>query len=177
MPPFCRGCRAVTFGPSKFCSSVLNLDASPDCTPCSSACINCRALSGCRCARATAAARVGCNWGARWPAKSCRCSTMSSLPGNAMKSLNWHPIMPALVHKRPDGTEKRIEIGSKPAIIGRLPESEIQVREAFISRVHAGIGHAGGSFTLKDLGSTNGTYRNGARVFECNLANGDKVQV
>ena len=85
--------------------------------------------------------------------------------------------MPALVHKRPDGTEKRIEIGSKPAIIGRLPESEIQVREAFISRVHAGIGHAGGSFTVKDLGSTNGTYRNGARVFECNLANGDKVQV
>ena len=85
--------------------------------------------------------------------------------------------MPALLHKRPDGTEKRIEIGSKPVIIGRLPESEIQVREAFISRVHAGIGHAGGSFTLKDLGSTNGTYRNGARVFECNLANGDKVQV
>ena len=85
--------------------------------------------------------------------------------------------MPALVHKRPDGTEKRIEIGSKPAIIGRLPESEIQVRDAFISRVHAGIGHAGGSFTLKDLGSTNGTYRNGARVFECNLANGDKIQV
>ena len=85
--------------------------------------------------------------------------------------------MPALTHKRPDGTERKLEIGSKPLIIGRLPESEIQVREAFISRVHAGIGHAGGSFTLKDLGSTNGTYRNGARVFECNLANGDKVQV
>ena len=43
--------------------------------------------------------------------------------------------------------------------------------------MHAGIGHANGSFTLKDLGSTNGTYRNGARVFECNLANGDKIQV
>lgn len=85
--------------------------------------------------------------------------------------------MPVLLHKRPDGTERRVEIGSKPAIIGRLPESEIQVRDGFISRVHAGIGHANGSFTLKDLGSTNGTYRNGARVFECNLANGDKVQV
>lgn len=85
--------------------------------------------------------------------------------------------MPALLHKRPDGTERRVEIGSKPAIIGRLPESELQVRDGFISRVHAGIGYAGGSFTLKDLGSTNGTYRNGARVFECNLANGDKIQV
>lgn len=85
--------------------------------------------------------------------------------------------MPALIHKRPDGTEKRLEIGSKPLIIGRLPESELQVRDAFISRVHAGIGYANNTFTLKDLGSTNGTYRNGARVFECNLANGDKVQV
>jgi pSer/pThr/pTyr-binding forkhead associated (FHA) protein len=85
--------------------------------------------------------------------------------------------MPALIHKRPDGTEKRIEIGSKPLIIGRLPESELQVRDAFISRVHAGIGYANNAFTLKDLGSTNGTYRNGARVFECNLASGDKIQV
>src|SRR3989442_1741915 len=85
--------------------------------------------------------------------------------------------MPALIYKRPDGAEKKLEIGSKPLIIGRLPESEIQVKDSFISRVHAGIGHANGSFTLKDLGSTNGTYRNGARVFECNLANGDKIQV
>ena len=85
--------------------------------------------------------------------------------------------MPALIHKRPDGTERKLEIGSKPLIIGRLPESEIQVRDAFISRVHAGIGYANATFTLKDLGSTNGTYRNGARVFECNLATGDKIQV
>src|SRR3989442_6813846 len=85
--------------------------------------------------------------------------------------------MPALIHKRPDGTEKKLEIGSKPLIIGRLPESEIQVKDSFISRVHAGIGYANNAFTLKDLGSTNGTYRNGARVFECNLASGDKIQV
>ncbi len=46
-----------------------------------------------------------------------------------------------------------------------------------MSRVHAGIGYANSAYTLKDLGSTNGTYRNGARVFECNLASGDKIQV
>jgi len=85
--------------------------------------------------------------------------------------------MPTLVHKQLDGTEKRLEFGSKPLIIGRLPESEIQVREAFISRVHAGISYANDAFVLKDLGSTNGTYRNGARVYECNLATGDKIQV
>jgi pSer/pThr/pTyr-binding forkhead associated (FHA) protein len=85
--------------------------------------------------------------------------------------------MPALIHKRPDGTEKRLEIGGKPLVIGRLAESDIPVKESFISRVHAGIGYANNAFTLKDLGSTNGTYRNGARVFECNLATGDKIQV
>lgn len=85
--------------------------------------------------------------------------------------------MPALIHKQTDGTQKRCEFGSKPLIIGRLPESEIQVRDTFISRVHAGISYANNAFILKDLGSTNGTYRNGARVYECNLATGDKIQV
>ena len=85
--------------------------------------------------------------------------------------------MPALIHKQIDGTQKQIGFGSKPLIIGRLPESEIQVRDAFISRVQAAISFANGAFILKDLGSTNGTYRNGARVYECNLATGDKIHV
>jgi pSer/pThr/pTyr-binding forkhead associated (FHA) protein len=85
--------------------------------------------------------------------------------------------MATLIHKKPDGSERRLEIGAKPLVIGRLPESDISVRDAFVSRVHSGIGFANNQFTLKDLGSTNGTYRNGARVFECNLAAGDKIQV
>jgi pSer/pThr/pTyr-binding forkhead associated (FHA) protein len=85
--------------------------------------------------------------------------------------------MPALIHKRLDGTEKTIALGAKPAVVGRLPESEIQVRDSFISRVHCGISWVNDQFTLKDLGSTNGTYRNGARVFECALAAGDKIQI
>ena len=85
--------------------------------------------------------------------------------------------MPSLIHKRPDGTEKILEFGSKPLIVGRLPGSDIQVFDAFISRIHCGIGYANNQFTLKDLGSTNGTYRNGARVFEGNLSSGDKIQV
>ena len=85
--------------------------------------------------------------------------------------------MPLLIHRRPDGTEKSLEFGSKPLIIGRLPESEISVRDAFISRVHCHVSCANDQFTLKDLGSTNGTYRNGARVFECTLSIGDKIQL
>lgn len=85
--------------------------------------------------------------------------------------------MPSLIHKRPDGTEKSLEFGNKPLIIGRLPQSEIQVHDAFISRVHCGIGYVNNQFTLKDLGSTNGTYRNGSRAFEGVLSSGDKIQV
>ncbi len=85
--------------------------------------------------------------------------------------------MPSLIHKRPDGSEKVLEFGDKVLIIGRLPQSEIQVHDAFISRVHCGIGLTNGQFILKDMGSTNGTYRNGARVFEGALASGDKIQV
>ena len=85
--------------------------------------------------------------------------------------------MPSLIHKRPDGQDRTLEFGSKPLIVGRLNESEIPVRDSFISRVHCGISLVSGQFVLKDLGSTNGTYRNGARVFECNLASGDKIQV
>jgi pSer/pThr/pTyr-binding forkhead associated (FHA) protein len=85
--------------------------------------------------------------------------------------------MPLLIHKRPDGTEKTLEFANKPLIVGRLPESEISVRDSFISRVHCGFTYANDQFSLKDLGSTNGTYRNGARVFECTLSSGDKIQV
>lgn len=85
--------------------------------------------------------------------------------------------MPSLIHRQPDGTERVLTVGAKPLIIGRLVESEIQIRDSFISRVHAGIGYVNNQFTLKDFGSANGTYRNGARVFECPLASGDKIQV
>ena len=84
---------------------------------------------------------------------------------------------PSLIHKKPDGTEKPLELGPKPIVIGRLPESDVSVRDSFISRVHCGILLANNQYTLKDLGSTNGTYRNGARVYECTLASGDKIQV
>src|SRR5437879_3723090 len=102
---------------------------------------------------------------------------MLNIECSEKESWNCYPIMPSLIHKRPDGTDKSLEFSDKPLIVGRLPESEISVRDAFISRVHCGISFANNQFTLKDLGSTNGTYRNGARVFECPLSTGDKIQV
>ena len=75
--------------------------------------------------------------------------------------------MPALVHQRPDGSTRTLEFAAatsgvaKPLIIGRLSASDIMVRDTFVSRVHCGISFTNGQFILKDLGSANGTYRNG----------------
>jgi pSer/pThr/pTyr-binding forkhead associated (FHA) protein len=85
--------------------------------------------------------------------------------------------MPAILYKQFDGTEKVLEAGDAPLVIGRLKESDIPVRDPFISRIHCGIAYRNQQFQLKDLGSANGTYRNGARVFECALAPGDRIQV
>ena len=86
--------------------------------------------------------------------------------------------MPLLIHKRPDGTDKSLTFSDKPLIVGRLPESEISVRDAFISRVHCGLSHNNNQFTLKDLGSTNGTFVNGTRIEQPRrLDPGDVVRV
>lgn len=85
--------------------------------------------------------------------------------------------MATLTLKSTDNTEKQLEIGTKPIVIGRVSECDVMVRDSFVSRIHAEIGFADNQFTLKDLGSTNGTYRNGARIFQCVLNSGDKIQV
>ncbi len=85
--------------------------------------------------------------------------------------------MPTLTHRQPDGTEKQLAAGNKPLVIGRLADSDIPVHDSFLSRIHCGIAYYNQQFHLKDLGSTNGTYRNGARVFECPLAAGDRIQI
>ncbi len=85
--------------------------------------------------------------------------------------------MAILFYKRSDGTEKVLEVGDHPLVIGRLAESDIPVSDSFISRVHCNIFYSNHQFHLKDVGSANGTYRNGARIFECTLSPNDRIQV
>ncbi|HEY8711858.1 MAG TPA: FHA domain-containing protein, partial [Thermoanaerobaculia bacterium] len=48
--------------------------------------------------------------------------------------------------------------------IGRASECTIPIRDRYLSRKHAEIIAVGNNWVLKDLGSANGTYLNGARV-------------
>jgi len=57
--------------------------------------------------------------------------------------------------------------------IGRLQKNTIAIRKPTVSREHAEIIHEAGNFALKDLESKNGTFRNGERIDETEIVNGD----
>jgi hypothetical protein len=75
----------------------------------------------------------------------------------------------------PDGT--RIGILDEPVTIGRLPECEVQLADANVSRRHAQLRRQGDAVYVIDLGSTNGTKVNGVAVRQHRLAAGDVVTV
>jgi hypothetical protein len=63
-------------------------------------------------------------------------------------------------------------------VIGRDPTCEIVIPDRQISRRHARISVTREGVLLEDLGSKNGTHRNGVRVDEpVKLSDGDSVQV
>ncbi|KES08503.1 peptide-binding protein [Streptomyces toyocaensis] len=51
-----------------------------------------------------------------------------------------------------------------PLRIGRDPASGLRISHETVSRVHAELRNQGGTWVLRDLGSTNGTTVNGRRV-------------
>ncbi|MBJ17827.1 MAG: hypothetical protein CL933_00230 [Deltaproteobacteria bacterium] len=62
-------------------------------------------------------------------------------------------------------------------VIGRGREADLALAEATISRAHAAIGFDGQVFYVEDLGSTNGTLVNGARISKQPLKGEDEIQM
>ncbi len=61
--------------------------------------------------------------------------------------------------------------------IGRVTGNTIQLHDTEISRKHAVLQDTNGSYTLRDLNSSNGTFVNGNAIKEKRLESGDRVQV
>jgi hypothetical protein len=79
------------------------------------------------------------------------------------------PVAPPLEHRlEVKGPEGRALSGvslAGPVVVGRSPEADLTIDDPFASDFHARIGPAeGGSFRIQDLGSTNGTFVDGARI-------------
>ena len=61
--------------------------------------------------------------------------------------------------------------------IGRHPDSDIFLDDITVSRRHVVVERDSQGFTLRDVGSLNGTYVNRQRVDEARLKYGDEVQI
>ena len=62
-------------------------------------------------------------------------------------------------------------------LIGRSPECHIFLDDVTVSRRHAEIVRNGDTFTIRDLGSLNGTYVNRRRIESTVLQQDDEVQI
>lgn len=81
-----------------------------------------------------------------------------------------------IMHRGP-GKGSRFLI-TEAAAIGRSTENEIFLDDVTVSRKHAVIAYSqSGGFSMKDLGSLNGTYVNGQPVVEVSLTSGDEIQI
>jgi len=65
-----------------------------------------------------------------------------------------------------DGHDKRqtIEFGGDSLLLGRSPDSDIQIKDHFVSRKHLRISRKGSRIFIKDLNSRNGTFVNGEPI-------------
>ena len=74
-------------------------------------------------------------------------------------------------------TGKVFGLGPGMTVLGRLPECEITLTGAAVSRRHARIQQEGQRWTINDLGSTNGIRVNGQDVQVSEIKPGDRVEV
>jgi pSer/pThr/pTyr-binding forkhead associated (FHA) protein len=83
-----------------------------------------------------------------------------------------------LVVTRGPNVGARYLLGDKEVRAGRHPESDIFLDDITVSRRHVVITPNGdGTYSLKDVGSLNGTYVNRERIDETTLDPGDEVQI
>jgi pSer/pThr/pTyr-binding forkhead associated (FHA) protein len=87
------------------------------------------------------------------------------------------PDVGLLVVKRGPNAGSRFALPAGTTTIGRHPDSNIFLDDVTVSRRHAEVKHDGGTFTVSDVGSLNGTYLNRERIEEAEMHSGDELQI
>ena len=83
-----------------------------------------------------------------------------------------------VVHRGPgEGQEYILDESVGVLRIGRSPDCEIFLDDVTVSRHHAELRHGAEGWSVRDVGSLNGTYVNRARTEDQRLAGGDEVQI
>jgi hypothetical protein len=82
-----------------------------------------------------------------------------------------------LVVRRGPNAGSRFLLDTDVTTAGRHPESDIFLDDVTVSRRHAEFRRERGQFSVRDVGSLNGTYVNRERVEQATLSNSDEVQI
>ena len=85
---------------------------------------------------------------------------------------------PALVVRSGGGMAgQSFQPGEGSTLIGRSPECDVFLDDVTVSRRHSELVREGDRFSIRDLGSLNGTYVNRRRIESVVLENDDEVQI
>jgi len=84
-------------------------------------------------------------------------------PGTVMCHVEVTPG-PPVVWARLVGSGASLDVGRNRAMIGRAPENDVVINTEDVSRQHALIWREGGSISIRDLSSSNGTFIDGERI-------------
>ena len=67
--------------------------------------------------------------------------------------------------------------GRQRITIGRGPENDLPFPSRLVSREHAVVEWTGDTYSIRDIGSSNGTFVNGQRITQAVLQDGDEIWV
>src|SRR5436190_7961494 len=82
-----------------------------------------------------------------------------------------------MVMFRADQQRRSFSVTRDMTVIGRREDCDLRIPLGDVSRKHCRLILDGELIKVEDLGSSNGTYRNGERVQQADLSAGDTLQV
>lgn len=83
----------------------------------------------------------------------------------------------SLVMFKADGTRREFPVTRDRIVIGRKPTCDLRIPLLSVSRQHCEIKLNDGQVTVRDLGSSNGTFHNSERIQEQTLSPGDELTI
>jgi pSer/pThr/pTyr-binding forkhead associated (FHA) protein len=87
-----------------------------------------------------------------------------ALRGTLLPSRGGRGVVRQLIVTEGALTGTRITLGSQPVLIGRADDSTLVLTDDYASTRHARLSPRGSEWYVEDLGSTNGTYLDRAKV-------------
>lgn len=104
-----------------------------------------------------------------------KCSMEGEVPASRERAAGSEPPVLELVGEA--GVGPTFVLGGEVTTIGRSDSNDIVLPDPNASRLHARVVRSGGSYSIQDSGSTNGTWVNEERVADAELSDGDVIRV